>query len=61
MSIVQVSRIERIYNKVHGTFKHYGEIVTIIEGTPPDRCVCCGEIVPEGRMVCPVCEQKGGR
>lgn len=21
-----------------------------------DRCVCCGEIVPEGRMVCPVCE-----
>lgn len=21
-----------------------------------DRCVCCGEIVPEGRMVCPKCE-----
>ena len=21
-----------------------------------DRCVCCGEIVPEGRMVCPQCE-----
>ncbi len=21
-----------------------------------DRCVCCGEMVPEGRMVCPVCE-----
>lgn len=21
-----------------------------------DRCVCCGEIVPEGRMVCPYCE-----
>ena len=21
-----------------------------------DRCVCCGEIVPEGRMVCPNCE-----
>ena len=20
-----------------------------------DRCVCCGEIIPEGRMVCPVC------
>lgn len=20
-----------------------------------DRCVCCGEIVPEGRMVCPNC------
>lgn len=22
-----------------------------------DRCVCCGEIVPEGRMVCPICER----
>lgn len=21
-------------------------------------CVCCGEIVPEGRMVCPLCEAK---
>lgn len=21
-----------------------------------DRCVCCGAIVPEGRMVCPQCE-----
>ena len=21
-----------------------------------DRCVCCGEIVPEGRYVCPKCE-----
>lgn len=23
-----------------------------------DRCVCCGAIVPEGRMVCPQCEAK---
>ena len=21
-----------------------------------DRCVCCGDIIPEGRMVCPICE-----
>ena len=21
-----------------------------------DRCICCGEIVPEGRMVCWQCE-----
>ena len=20
-----------------------------------DRCVCCGEIIPEGRIVCPNC------
>ena len=23
-----------------------------------NRCVCCGEIIPEGRMVCPKCEAK---
>ena len=23
-----------------------------------DRCVMCGAIIPEGRMVCPTCENK---
>lgn len=23
-----------------------------------ERCICCGEIIPEGRQVCPVCEAK---
>ena len=23
-----------------------------------DRCVCCGEIVPEGRQICPQCGAK---
>ena len=23
-----------------------------------NRCVCCGEIIPEGRQVCPACEEK---
>ena len=22
-----------------------------------DRCVCCGAIIPEGRMVCSTCEK----
>ena len=22
-----------------------------------DRCVICGAIIPEGRMVCPICEK----
>jgi RNA polymerase subunit RPABC4/transcription elongation factor Spt4 len=21
-----------------------------------DRCVCCGDVIPEGRQVCPKCE-----
>lgn len=25
-----------------------------------ERCICCGEIIPEGRQVCPNCEEKGG-
>ena len=27
-------------------------------GKMVDRCVCCGEIIPEGRQVCPACESK---
>ena len=23
-----------------------------------DRCVCCNEIIPEGRMICPLCQEK---
>ena len=23
-----------------------------------NTCICCGEIIPEGRMVCPICEMK---
>ena len=22
-----------------------------------DRCVACGEVIPEGRQVCPMCEK----
>ncbi len=22
-----------------------------------DRCIMCGEVIPEGRMVCPSCEK----
>ena len=28
----------------------------MIEDT--NRCVCCGEIIPEGRQVCPKCERE---
>ncbi len=23
-----------------------------------DRCVCCGDVIPEGRQVCPGCERR---
>lgn len=26
-------------------------------GLDDNRCVCCGEIIPEGRQVCPICER----
>lgn len=25
-----------------------------------ERCICCGDIIPEGRQVCPRCEAKWG-
>lgn len=24
-----------------------------------NTCVCCGAVIPEGRMVCPICEAGG--
>lgn len=59
LSIGEVMRIGAICDKVNGTClaHHYGEIVKKIENTNVDRCVCCGEIVPEGRMICIKCER----
>jgi hypothetical protein len=28
--------------------------------TMAERCVCCGDIIPEGRQVCPACEKRRG-
>ena len=25
-----------------------------------ERCLICGEIIPEGRQICPICEMNGG-
>ena len=40
-----------------------GEIATQREIEPPNflkenQCVICGEVIPEGRQVCPTCEAK---
>lgn len=58
LSIKDVLHIGKIYNAANGTFKQYGEMVTIIEGTKANTCVCCGEIIPEGIWVCQNCESK---
>lgn len=36
-----------------------GGSVSLIDGhiDEVNRCVCCGDIIPEGMMVCPVCEK----
>ena len=61
LSIREVMKIGRVYDKVNGTClaNRYGEIVRKIENTNVDRCVCCGEIIPEGRMICIKCEKVG--
>ena len=61
VSIAEEQRIERIYNAIHTSRYHeYGEISALIENRKENTCVCCGEQVPEGRMVCPTCERRAG-
>ena len=31
-----------------------------LAGENADHCVICGEVIPEGRQVCPICEVKKG-
>lgn len=26
-----------------------------------DRCICCGEIIPEGQQICKICQEGGSR
>jgi hypothetical protein len=30
----------------------------MIISTPVNTCVCCGEIIPEGKHICYICEKK---
>ena len=42
------------------SFGYEGEYIKIRPLTSSaDTCVCCGEIIPEGRQVCPKCEECG--
>ena len=59
MTFAEVLRIANIYSNVHHKYIHYGDMVALLDKNS-DRCVCCGEVVPEGRQVCPQCEKAGG-
>lgn len=42
---------ERYAKKISKEYEEY-----IKRKKSEDTCICCGEIVPEGRQVCPQCE-----
>lgn len=46
------------HNRYHGELDVRNGKLTIYGS---DRCVCCGAVVPEGRMVCPSCERRAER
>ena len=58
LTLDRVCHIEAVYNAVNHTYKHYHEIVRIIEDTRADSCVCCGAFIQEGKLVCNDCERK---
>ena len=56
LTVAEVLHISSVYSKVKHKYINYGEMVSIISRNA-DHCVCCGEVVPEGRHVCPNCEK----
>ena len=59
LTLSEIFHIGDVYAKIHHKYLHYGDIVALVERNV-DKCVCCGEVVPEGRQVCPQCEMAGG-
>lgn len=43
------------YAKEHGIPVRYA--ADIYAGVNAEGCVCCGEVIPEGRQVCPTCDK----
>ncbi len=52
---VELEPITGEHNRYHGELDVRNGKLTIYGS---DRCVCCGAIIPEGRMVCPTCERR---
>ena len=42
--------------KIHGFCPNCGAKMDSPAHDNADRCVCCGDVIPEGRQVCPKCE-----
>ena len=55
LTFAEILHIADVYSRVKHKYLHYGDIVALVDRNA-DHCVCCGEIVPEGRHVCPICE-----
>ena len=54
------SRRDEAYHALHPPDAIHKAVKTKDGNTITDanRCVCCGEIIPEGRQTCILCEQK---
>lgn len=71
---LEALRDEAFYKSTHrsgsyadnraGQYTAYHKAIEIIKAamrkeTDIPGCVCCGELIPEGRQVCPKCERSG--
>ena len=46
------------YAACGGEIATRGEAIERVSGNE-NRCLRCGEIIPEGRLICPICEANG--
>ena len=52
-----LDQMRQRYGCAAGVAYSVEDAVRIVFGGNEDRCICCGEIVPEGRQVCWKCEK----
>lgn len=64
-----IDDIAKIFNRVNinianndGSYKTieevFNELANKVKVEKEEKCVCCGESIPEGRQVCAKCESK---
>lgn len=70
MSLISKEKLVSLFNQTSQTEFSLGSVLQIIndcpevtpthnlQGTPPDHCLMCGIIIPEGRNICKDCEIK---
>lgn len=57
-ALLEMHGIKTEDGKLEQETRETSEAIRRMAVADDNRCVCCGAVIPEGRLVCPVCERR---